>query len=151
MKTKASARSLRRLTIAVVAALSGLASAAVTDLAQTPIASSSSSIVKPNVNFILDHSGSMAWAHAPDEARPFSDAYGYKSSHCNSIYYNPAINYVPPKKSDGTDYPDSVFTDAWHNGYDTGDGKADLRDEFRAYTNTTSNGQGNDSEQAAYY
>jgi type IV pilus assembly protein PilY1 len=142
------------LTSALVAA-AGLANAALTDLATSPIATSSTTLVKPNVNFVLDASGSMAWTHAPDESAPFTSKYGYKSFQCNSIYYNPGIIYVPPKKSDGTNYPNSTFTSAWYNGFDTTQGVVNLSTKFKAYdTNSlalsTSAGQ-NDTPQAAYY
>lgn len=151
---RASRPQLRHLHAFVALALCAapaFAPAAPTDLAQTPIASSSTSIVKPNVNFILDVSGSMAWSHAPDEARPFATRYGYKSSQCNSIYYNPTIFYARPKRSDGTDYPNASFTAAWYNGYDTTEPVVDLSTKFIAYDNITSQGIGSDAQQPAYY
>ena len=71
--------------------VSALAAAAVTDIATTPLASSASNLVKPNVSFVLDTSGSMAWGHAPDESEPFFNKVGYKASQCNTIYYDPNI------------------------------------------------------------
>jgi len=136
----------RILTAAValaVGAVPGLASAALTDIASAPLATSPSTQVRPNVSFVLDTSGSMARLYAPDEASPFDDAYGYKSSQCNSIYYNPTIVYAPPKNSDGTDFANASFTGAWTDGYSTGDGTVNLSTNFKAH--------GSDTAQAAYY
>jgi type IV pilus assembly protein PilY1 len=124
-------------------AMPALSLAAATDLSQTPIASSSSGVVKPNINFILDRSGSMASLHAPDEASPFDDRYGYKSSHCNSIYYDPTINYAVPKNYDGTDFPAATFTNAWDDGYNVSNGTTNLSSKFQANSG--------DNSQAAYY
>ncbi|HXZ50254.1 MAG TPA: PilC/PilY family type IV pilus protein [Usitatibacter sp.] len=145
-----------RLCIAALVLASGLgtvlpAAAALIDLSQSPLASSSSGIVKPNISFVLDSSGSMAWSHAPDESQPFASKVGYKTTQCNSIYYRPDIQYVPPKHSDGTDYPNSSFTGAWKNGFTTGAGTVDLSSSFYAYDNTSSFGAGTDTAQPAYY
>ncbi len=82
--------------------------AAQAELADVPLASSSTAAVKPNILFVLDDSGSMDWEYMPDRwatgaARPAT------SSHvCNSIYYNPAVTYAPPKNADGTELPRPV-------------------------------------------
>ena len=59
---------------ALVGALSGLcalpALAAITDIANAPLASSSNLSVKPNLLFILDDSGSMTMDAMPDNAEP---------------------------------------------------------------------------------
>lgn len=132
-----------RLTALAVAMASGLAGAAITDIGQTPLTVASPSVVKPNIMFVLDDSGSMDSAHAPDDADNFLSKYGYKSSQCNSIYYNPAIDYIVPKRADNTSFPNATFTNALKNGYDSGDGSTDLRTQFRAH--------GSDSSQVAYY
>ncbi len=145
-------RSLARLLLlAATLALALPAAAALTDLADAPLASSSSGSVKPNISFVLDTSGSMAWSHAPDEAQPFAGAVGYASSHCNSIYYDPNITYVVPKNADSTDFPNSSFTGAWVDGYRTGSGTRNLSTSFIAYDSTTSAGAGTDTAQPAYY
>ena len=145
-----------RLLVATIAVAAGLgaalpAAAALIDLSDAPLSSSSSGIVKPNISFVLDTSGSMAWSHAPDESKPFADNVGYKSSQCNSIYYNPDIKYVPPKKADGTDYPNSSFTGAWKDGFNTGNGTVNLSTSFYAYDNSSSSGSGTDTAQPGYY
>lgn len=98
--------------------------AAVTDIANAPMASSASSSVKPNVMFILDDSGSMAWDYLPDAAGNFDRddnndpyRYGAMSKHCNGLYYNPATTYTPPVDSSGNSYPNASFTAAKTNGF----------------------------------
>jgi type IV pilus assembly protein PilY1 len=136
---------------ALIGALPAPSPAAQADLSQTPLATTSGNTVKPNINFVLDSSGSMAWSHAPDEAQPFVGSFGYASSQCNSIYYQPSIAYVPPKKADGTDYANATFTSALKDGYDTTSGTVNLSTSFYAYDNTTSFGGGTDTAQPAYY
>jgi len=140
-----------------------------TDLSSLPLITSAPQTVLPNLLFVLDDSGSMAWTHMPDSTDGFAQQtdrwggvtykYGYTSSQCNGVYYNPAITYAPPKKvaSDGTvtDYPNSSFTAAWVNGFDTSKGAVDLSSGFQAWTTATVKysalGGTNAAVQAAYY
>ncbi len=121
------------------------------DLADRPLVSGTTGDVKPNVMLVFDNSGSMGWSHMPDHVRDLRSKVGYKSSQCNSVYYNPAITYAPPLNANGTSFPNASFTNAWYNGFDTGDGTTNLSTSFRAYDNTTSWGGGDDTAQAAYY
>lgn len=93
--------------------------AATTDLASAPLASTSSSVVRPNILFTLDDSGSMDWDYLPDYAggRTYS---GGSANHCkvsntcgngetpfrtneyNGMAYNPRITYQLPVNADGT-------------------------------------------------
>ena len=100
----ASPRMKRVLALMTLAFASGAASAALIDIANAPLSSASSTVVKPNVNFVLDTSGSMAWTHAPDDAENFHNRFGYRTKQCNSMYYDPNLNYVPPKNADGTNF-----------------------------------------------
>jgi type IV pilus assembly protein PilY1 len=77
------------------------AQAATTDLADVPLFTSSASVVKPNILFILDDSGSMARDYTPDNANFATTKYGRLSSQCNGQAYNPAIAYGPPVDSLG--------------------------------------------------
>src|SRR4051794_26624064 len=122
--------------LAMVAAVFA-AQGAVIDLSPTPLASSSSGLVKPNLSFVLDSSGSMAWSHAPDEAEPFFSQVGYKTSQCNSIYYNPAIIYPAPRNADGTSFTNATFSSAWKDGFNTGSGSVNLGTSFYPYDNTS--------------
>jgi type IV pilus assembly protein PilY1 len=69
--------------------------AALTDIANVPLASASSTAVKPNILFTMDNSGSMDWAYLPDWANtgtlPLFRNAGY-----NGAYYDPAVTYTPP-------------------------------------------------------
>jgi len=159
MKQVMNARSRIAATIAVLLlGTNGIANAALIDLAQTPLSTSSSNLVKPNISYVLDTSGSMAWTHAPDESQPFHANVGYKSSQCNSIYYNPNIIYPPPRNSDGTQFPNATYTAAWTNGYNTSAGTVNLLTSFFAYDNITGADNhslppsgGPDTPQPAYY
>ncbi|MDM0027651.1 pilus assembly protein [Variovorax saccharolyticus] len=92
------------------------AHAAKTDLADAPLETSSPALVKPNIFFILDDSGSMNNAYLPDWVNNYNnnDAL-WKNSRFNSIYYDPATRYLPAVAYDGTSYPEmtSANTVAW--------------------------------------
>ena len=81
--------------------LCGAVYAATTDIANAPLFTSSADVVKPNVMFILDDSGSMASDYLPDEANFSTTKYGKLSSQCNGVAYNPAITYSLPVDSTG--------------------------------------------------
>src|SRR5471032_1843147 len=122
MKSTAARIRLVAMAAALALGMTGIASATLTDISATPLASSSSNLVKPNISYVLDTSGSMAWSHAPDEAQPWFNNVGYKTSQCNSIYYNPKILYPPARLYDGTTLPASSFTAAPINGFNSFDG-----------------------------
>ncbi|HKQ25149.1 MAG TPA: PilC/PilY family type IV pilus protein [Burkholderiales bacterium] len=90
--------------------------AALTDIAPAPLANAASSVVKPNLMFVLDDSGSMDNDFMPDSVHEdpackdddatlrdcdFADP-TYNSAQFNSIYYNPDITYTPAVNYDGT-------------------------------------------------
>lgn len=127
--------------VALLAALlpQGQARAALADLSTSPLVTSSSTVVKPNIMFVLDDSGSMGWDYLPDLA---NDAYcknasggtitpltgvsscqlgdpPYSNSDWNGVYYDPATTYTPPIKADGTSYPSfgSPWTAVKIDGY----------------------------------
>ena len=112
------------LTIALLAAVFGFAApgyAATTDLATQPMAVTSNASIKPNILFLLDDSGSMAWDRlTPDTmAQTNSDTnLCYMNSVYNGVYYNPASTYVLPVDSTGANYPNSTFTAAKSDGFD---------------------------------
>jgi Tfp pilus tip-associated adhesin PilY1 len=106
---------------------SGSVNAALTDIAGSPMANTASSVVKPNVMFLLDGSGSMDWDFMPDalgggvagaidenlckgtsssnlSTCNLSSNPARASAQVNGIYYNPTITYTPPVKYDGTSY-----------------------------------------------
>ncbi|HYD81748.1 MAG TPA: PilC/PilY family type IV pilus protein [Paucimonas sp.] len=126
MSDRLSRAKRKPLLLAALACYGAAACAATTDIANAPMASSSTAVVKPNVMFIFDDSGSMDSDYLPDEAAYFYGKYGFKSNHCNGVYYNPAVTYTPPVDSTGASYPNASFTGAWVNGYKTSDGTTDL-------------------------
>ena len=106
--------------------------------------------VAPNLLFTLDDSGSMEFAYAPDG---LSDS-GFKvngieicpnvtngcrntrrakSSDFNPLYYNPDMDYIIPKKADGSSYTTS-FTSAPWNGF-TGSDSRNLSTNYRPVWN----------------
>ena len=85
--------------------------AQLTDVAQVPLSTASPTVVKPNVMFILDDSGSMARDHMPDDANNFTASkYGRFASQCNGLAYNPVTAYALPVTSTGANYPAGAFT-----------------------------------------
>ena len=97
----------------LLAATLGLANAAwaqLTDIAPVPLTSSAQTLVKPNVMFILDDSGSMNLDHMPDDANFVASKYGRNASQCNGLAYNPGTTYALPITSTGTNHPPGTFT-----------------------------------------
>jgi type IV pilus assembly protein PilY1 len=80
------------------------ARAALTDLATAPLQTSTATLVKSNILFVLDDSGSMAWDYMPDWAFGATSTLARNAGY-NGIYYDPSITYTPPLKYDGTSYP----------------------------------------------
>ena len=117
--------------------------AALTDISNVPLASTVSAQVKPNIMFVLDDSGSMGWEYMPDSVSSDTSRVGFKNYRCNTIYYNPAITYSPPKNPDGTNFADSSFTAAKVNGY-SGTSTTNLSTSFMAHDSDT-------AQQAYYY
>ncbi len=138
--------------LAAVTALvaSFMAQAALTDLADNPLASSSSTQVKPNILFTLDDSGSMDWEYMPDGLSGHTDKVGFRNAQCNLVYYNPNTDYIIPKTSVAGDInaaTPSTFTSAYIEGFTAFDGtsasKTNLSSSFRSHSS--------DTAQPAYY
>ncbi len=127
-------------------------------LASSPLATSTTSAVKPNVMFVIDNSGSMDWEHMPDDSTDQGSTvtfsygyYGLRSSQCNQVYYNPNISYLPPLYSSGSVYANSSFTAAPLDGFNPGT-VTNLNTSFKAslpasYTSVA----GDTTGQPAYY
>ena len=130
--------------IALAVSVSPLIShAALTDIASVPLASSSTTVVKPNILFTLDDSGSMDREYMPDEISSRTGTTGFKNHLCNLVYYNPAVTYVTPKNADGTNFSNATFTSAKENGFSSSSSTRNLDTSFRAHDDDTS--------QRAYY
>ncbi|MGE5386024.1 MAG: pilus assembly protein [Betaproteobacteria bacterium] len=122
--------------------------AAPTDLANSPLANgvSSATLIRPNLAFVVDDSGSMDDQNMPDSdgTNKLNSCWGYFAY--NTLAYNPAVTYKPPYDPNGTlysdglkRYPDAVFSAALRDGYfpkggytysggSTSNSKADLSD-----------------------
>ena len=121
--------------------------AAQTDLSSTPITSTNSAQVKPNIMLLMDTSDSMSFSHMPDEVEAFlgprstNDAaarVGYKTSQCNSLYYNPSTIYSLPKKPDGSFFPTPTFTSAPYDAFNIASVvTVDLSSQFTPYDDNT--------------
>jgi type IV pilus assembly protein PilY1 len=128
-------------------------------LATSPLATSTTSTVKPNITLVLDDSGSMAWDHMPDDASDGGSAvtfsygyYGVRGSQCNEVYYDPTITYLPPIDAAGVSYANAIFSGAWTDGFKTSSGTVDLRTGFTAnQAGLGGNAGGTDAGGAAYY
>ncbi|QIB49637.1 pilus assembly protein [Pseudomonas sp. OIL-1] len=113
------------------------------DISQSPLMLVDS--VAPNLIFTLDDSGSMEFAYAPDglsdknfkvngvtvcpdNSQGCRGTRRAKSSDFNPLYYNPDVNYIVPKKADGSSYSTS-FTSAPWNGF-TGADKINLSTSY---------------------
>ena len=123
-------------------------------LATSPLTTSTTSTVKPNLLLVLDNSGSMDWDHMPDDASDAGSAvtfsfgyYGLRSNQCNQVYYDPTITYSPPVDAAGTSYSNASFSGAWTDGFSTGAGTVDLRSQFQASQSLS----GDSTGQSAYY
>ena len=117
--------------------------AAEADISNMPLANSTGQTVSPNIQFVIDDSGSMAWDYAPDALNSASNyckrgmkgssRYStnctegeapYFNSHINTIYYNPDNKYDPVVLPDGYSYDreallgsqmNSANTNGWRN------------------------------------
>ena len=103
-------RSARIVAVVLAMSLGVAVQAAQTDIASTPIVTTTAALVKPNVMLLMDASGSMGRTHMPDEVetQTLPTSVGYKSSQCNALYYNPAQQYFLPKRYDGNELPGAV-------------------------------------------
>lgn len=104
------------------------------DISNTPLANTSDIAAKPNLMFILDDSGSMNLEYMPDNMNS-SGKYGYRSSQCNGVAYNPNFNYTDnrPLRSDGAVYPNADFSSAMDDGF-----QMNFEDGVQTRTSSTS-------------
>ncbi|WP_426343589.1 pilus assembly protein [Pseudoduganella sp. R-32] len=106
-----------------------LSRAASTDLADKPLANSTTVQLLPNIMLDLDNSGSMLWSYMPDYVRVQSNGsyltfcrYSngslavichdgdppFAASAFNKVYYNPAVRYDWPTTADGKRLADAT-------------------------------------------
>jgi type IV pilus assembly protein PilY1 len=151
LRTFSAIRHLSALALAASLSLPLVSLAASVALATSPLATSTTSTVLPNLMFMLDDSGSMDWDYMPDDAKNFAGRYGFNSSHCNGVYYNPNITYTPPVDSSGVSYANSSFSAAWKDGYSTGAGTVNLNTSFTGGSGSGSSGAASYTGPAFYY
>jgi type IV pilus assembly protein PilY1 len=89
--------------------------AASTDISTVPLITSRT-VAKPNILFILDDSGSMDSDYMPDDMNG-TGKYGFYTSQCNGVAYNPTVTYDPPKTADNRSFPSMSLTAAWSDGF----------------------------------
>ncbi|NOT98396.1 MAG: hypothetical protein HOO97_04805, partial [Sideroxydans sp.] len=144
---------LKALAAALLMSGALTAHAAVTDLATAPLTSNASTVVLPNVFFILDDSGSMDWDYMPDDASNFgTGTYGAASAQCNGVFYNPTLVYTPPVDSTGLSYANASFTAALDDGFGPLTGtKTNLSTSFQPFTNANNRKFTGTVEPAYYY
>lgn len=85
--------------VAVLVTLLALPVSAATTLPSTPPGAGEG--VPPNILFILDDSGSMAWEAMPANSIPSKTSFEGRTYVHNSIYYDPATTYLSWKGADG--------------------------------------------------
>ena len=144
-------RPVTRATMLLCAALTlpcTTALAGTTQIDNEPLATRPSVKAKPNLMVILDDSGSMDWDWMPDDLgyssryttgykanyAPYSNWYGYWSSQCNGVAYDPTRTYDPPSKYNDkvgapVRYDDASYPNAAKDGY-AGGTTADLSGHF---------------------
>ncbi|MET3465535.1 pilus assembly protein [Variovorax atrisoli] len=123
---------------AVLGTATPLIFAATTDISDQPLVTRQAVQAKPNLMFILDDSGSMNWSFMPDDLglarnttdEPYDNWYGYWSSQCNGVAFDPSLSYPPPLYADGTSYPNASFSAALPDGYVSGGTKVNLANAY---------------------
>jgi len=122
---------------AILGSTPALTRAAQTDLAQTPLGTSATATVLPNLMYILDDSGSMSRDSMPDQVDDSTSckvctsssscnvagtncALGhppYYAAPFNTLYYNPQITYTPAVDSLGASQGNATPTAALSDPY----------------------------------
>lgn len=124
---------MNRFTIARALAVAGVASACV-QVAQAQLSISEVPLflragTTPNIVVTIDDSGSMARGYVPDAAGDSStkrNSPKFTAASYNAMYYNPAVSYAIPTRTDGVSYTTS-FTAAPVNGFDPSRGTTNLQ------------------------
>ena len=92
------------------------ARAAVTDLATSPLETSTATLVKPNILYVLDDSGSMDYNYLPDWVAGYTAINAvFYNARFNGLAYDPAVTYTPPVRYDGTSFPS--MTSSYTNNF----------------------------------
>ncbi|MFV1921090.1 MAG: pilus assembly protein [Methylotenera sp.] len=83
--------------IALAVLLTSVANAEpILDLATKPLSTVGTDIIKPNMLYVLDNSGSMSRDYMPDWVPAVANASDYIDPSFNTLAYDPAVRYDPP-------------------------------------------------------
>ena len=118
-----------------------------TDISTTPLSSSGSVNVLPNILFTLDESGRMGGESAPDSSTFYHCRNTFSTKHLrmcdigdppfhaakyNTLAYDPAIGYRPGLNVDGT--PMAIYSRLWNkastDGFQAGAATIDLTSQY---------------------
>lgn len=92
---------MKRTLFATLALTLAFGSAHAVDIPDMPL-QTGAAYPPANVMFILDDSGSMVFEKMPDDESSLDDEIDDKAHVHNTIYYNPAVNYLPWMTAGGT-------------------------------------------------
>lgn len=136
-------QSVLALTVIVGTVCSFSSMAQTLSISNVPLGTGTGVTVRPNLMFILDDSGSMAWDYTPDYVndsicRDSADSGSdpdqcrlgdppYSSSGFNFQYYNPAVRYQPAKNADGTTMANATPTAARNDPFPTTGGSTSTK------------------------
>lgn len=102
--------------------------AGATDLADVPLANSTTLAVPPNIAMVIDDSGSMDDDNIPGSANTNNTKYCFRWYGYNGVAYNPNFTYRAPVTASGARLPDADFSAAPDDGYFPVDGTATMYD-----------------------
>lgn len=126
-----------------------IAQAFAVDLSNIPLANSASVTVAPNIQVILDDSGSMAFDYIPDNvssgttfcksgskdgsttSRCIEYEPPYAMSDVNGVYYNPQTRYFPPSLPSGYSYSSNTNLGKEMNAANTSNWTSVPNDSFK--------------------
>ncbi len=119
--------------ISIMVMLAGIRSsdASLLDLSHDPLFLNQS--VPPAIAVTFDDSGSMAWGFMGQGLSNSGNTYdtrGFTDPTINRIYFNPNINYRPPIGADGVEFPQSSFTAARVDGFDSTSATVNLAQNY---------------------
>lgn len=141
----------RSLLLLSLASWISMTEAALTDIASSPLVTSPTDAVRPNIMFIMDDSGSMSWTFMPDSVGVNDSKPCYKNSLYNRLYYDPNVVYTPPVRYDGTPFPNVSFTAAPRDGFNPFSQTVDLSRNFVADDYVPTGGRRTAAQPAYYY
>ncbi len=99
----------------------------------------SGTVVPPNILFILDDSGSMAWDFMPGASNSGQvpatapTAIQLQAYTRNTLYYNPATTYLPWRNADGSFLPSTPYTAVFNSPTLASGGTITLADADRTF------------------